>query len=239
LRLQQRAALASSALFQQGAVDIQDEASQLLAGLAGVKRGQVVVDFCAGAGGKTLAMGALMRNSGQIFAMDISASRLQAMAPRVSRAGLTNVSTWVLQSEHDERLKRLRGKADVVLVDAPCSGLGTLRRSPELKWRVTPEALQAMAELQSRILNSAAELVKPGGRLVYATCSFMREEDEGVALAFDASHSGFEPVAAQPVLDALVGHADHGLCDATGRWMRAWPHRHQTDGFFASIWRAR
>jgi 16S rRNA (cytosine967-C5)-methyltransferase len=161
------------------------------------------------------------------------------MTPRLSRAGLTNVSTWVLQSEHDERLKRLRGKADVVLVDAPCSGLGTLRRSPELKWRVTPETLHGMAALQSRILDAAAELVKPGGRLVYATCSFMREEDEDVALAFDARHSNFEPVAAQPVLDALVGRADHGLCDASGRWMRAWPHRHHTDGFFASIWRAR
>ena len=239
LRLTQPTGLTQLPLFQQGHIEIQDEASQLLAALVGARRGQIVVDFCAGAGGKTLALGAMVRGTGQLYAMDVSAARLSAMRPRLERAGLKQVSVLGLQSHHDPRLARLKGKADAVLVDAPCSGLGTLRRAPELKWQVQPEDVTRHAQLQFDILSSAAQLVKPGGRLVYATCSFLREEDEAVALAFDQLHPAWEPVMATDVLDELKCDPQSGLTDVSGRWFRTWPHRHKTDAFFASIWTAR
>jgi 16S rRNA (cytosine967-C5)-methyltransferase len=152
----------------------------------------------------------------------------------LARSGLTNVHTMALDSERDPRLDRLAGKADRVLVDAPCSGLGTLRRSPDLKWRTKPADIQALAELQGRILASAARLVKPGGRLVYATCSLLAAENEAVALAFAASHPGFRPVPVGPLLAAAgVPGADQLVA---GDHMRLWPHLHGTDGFFAAVW---
>jgi 16S rRNA (cytosine967-C5)-methyltransferase len=139
--------------------------------------------------------------------------------------------------ERDERIKRLAGKLDRVLVDAPCSGLGTLRRSPDLKWRQTPETVAAQAELQQRILASAARLLKPGGRLVYATCSPLPQEDEAVAAAFSAAHTDFHPVpAAQLLTEAHVAQAPALCSGEDGRFLRLWPHRHGTDGFFAAVW---
>ena len=239
LRLAKSTGLTQLPLFKQGLIEIQDEGSQLLAALVGARRGQIVVDFCAGAGGKTLALGAMMRGTGQLYAMDISSARLEAMKPRLQRAGLNHVSTLGLQSHWDQRLNRLWGKADAVLVDAPCSGLGTLRRSPELKWQIKPEDLAEHAQKQLDILKSAAKLVRPGGRLVYATCSFLREEDEAVALAFDESQPQWEPVMAQSILAELRIGAEALLTDPSGRWFRTWPHQHRTDAFFASIWTAR
>lgn len=238
LRMAKSTGLTHLPMFKQGMIEIQDEASQLLAAMVGARRGEVVVDFCAGAGGKTLALGAMMRGTGQLYAMDISSSRLEAMKPRLERAGLTSVSTWGLQSHLDQRLTRMWGKADAVLVDAPCSGLGTLRRSPELKWQIKPEDLAGHAQRQLDILGSAAKLVKPGGRLVYATCSFLHEEDEAVALAFEASHPKFQPVRAEAVLADLQVSPQAQLTDPSGRWFRTWPHRHRTDAFFASVWTA-
>jgi 16S rRNA (cytosine967-C5)-methyltransferase len=238
IRVQGKPSLAKLPAFVQGEVEVQDEGSQLLALLLDAKRGEMVVDFCAGAGGKTLALGAAMRNSGRLYAFDTSAHRLGALTPRLARSGLSNVHPVAIAHERDERVKRLAGKIDRVLVDAPCSGLGTLRRSPDLKWRQTPAIVAAQAELQQAILNSAARLVKPGGRLVYATCSLLREENEAVALAFGQAHPDFEPLIAADLLATAQIPDPERLCSGEQhQWMRLWPHRHATDGFFAAAWR--
>lgn len=238
IRLQGKPSLAKLPAFVQGDVEVQDEGSQLLALLLDAKRGEMVVDFCAGAGGKTLAIGAAMRNSGRLYAFDTSGHRLDALKPRLARSGLSNVHPVAIAHERDDRIKRLAGKINRVLVDAPCSGLGTLRRSPDLKWRQTPQTVAAQAELQQAILNSAARLLKPGGRLVYATCSLLPAENEAVAAAFSAAHQDFEPVPVAGLLAlAQVPQAD-SLCQGEdGQWLRLWPHRHATDGFFAAVWR--
>jgi 16S rRNA (cytosine967-C5)-methyltransferase len=187
-------------VFNRGEVEVQDEGSQLLALLTEARRGEMVVDFCAGAGGKTLALGAMMRNTGRLYAFDVSAHRLAALKPRLARSGLSNVYPAGIAHERDERIKRLSGKVDRVLVDAPCSGLGTLRRNPDLKWRQTPEAVLELVAKQQSILNSAARLLKPGGRLVYATCSLLRAENEAIAEAFSAAHPDFEPLDVAEIL---------------------------------------
>ncbi len=236
IRLEGKPNLAKLPLFTAGEVEVQDEGSQLLALLLGAKRGEMVADFCAGAGGKTLAIGSSMKNTGRLYAFDTSAHRLDAIKPRLARSGLSNVHPVAIAHERDERIKRLAGKMDRVLVDAPCSGLGTLRRSPDLKWRQTTETVAAQADLQQRILLSAARLLKPGGRLVYATCSLLLQENEAVARAFGLAHPEFEPLSVADLLAvAQVGEAA-SLCSPDGLHMRLWPHRHGTDGFFAAAW---
>lgn len=238
LRLEGKPALTRTDPFARGAIEVQDEGSQLLAALVEARRGEMVVDFCAGAGGKTLALGASMRSTGRLYAFDPSAHRLDALKPRLARSHLSNVHPGVIAHERDDRIKRLSGKIDRVLVDAPCSGLGTLRRNPDLKWRQSPQAVQDMQARQIAILSSAARLLKPGGRLVYATCSLLPAENEEVVAAFDAAHPRFKPVLALEVLQNLkIAQAD-ALCTAEGRFLRLWPHRHATDGFFASVWQA-
>lgn len=238
IRLQGKPPLAKVPVFANGDVEVQDEGSQLLALLLDAKRGEMVVDFCAGAGGKTLAIGAAMRNSGRLYAFDTSGHRLDGLKPRLARSGLSNVHPVAIAHERDERIKRLAGKIDRVLVDAPCSGLGTLRRSPDLKWRQTPQSVAAQASLQQAILASAARLLKPGGRLVYATCSLLRDENEAVAEAFGTAHPDFEPENAAALLAAAKVPAAESLCAPEGgRFLRLWPHRHGTDGFFAAVWR--
>ncbi|MDR7095078.1 RsmB/NOP family class I SAM-dependent RNA methyltransferase [Hydrogenophaga laconesensis] len=240
IRLQGKPSLAKLPAFVQGEVEVQDEGSQLLALLLDAKRGEMVVDFCAGAGGKTLAIGAAMRNSGRLYAFDTSGHRLDALKPRLARSGLSNVHPVAIAHERDDRIKRLAGKIDRVLVDAPCSGLGTLRRSPDLKWRQTPQTVGDLAALQQAILHSAARLLKPGGRLVYATCSLLREENEAVCSAFEAGHADFEPVPVEGLLASAHVSEASSLCSGKdGRWLRLWPHRHATDGFFAAVWRKR
>jgi len=238
IRLQGKPSLAKLPAFVQGEVEVQDEGSQLLALLLDAKRGEMVVDFCAGAGGKTLAIGAAMRNSGRLYAFDTSGHRLDALKPRLARSGLSNVHPVAIAHERDDRIKRLAGKIDRVLVDAPCSGLGTLRRSPDLKWRQTPQTVAAQAELQLAILHSAARLLKPGGRLVYATCSLLQAENEAVCAAFEPAHPDFEPVPVASLLEGVHISGASTLCSGEdGRWLRLWPHRHATDGFFAAVWR--
>ena len=215
---------------------VQDEGSQLLALLLDAKRGEMVVDFCAGAGGKTLAIGASMRNSGRLYAFDTSGHRLDALKPRLARSGLSNVHPVAIAHERDERIKRLAGKIDRVLVDAPCSGLGTLRRSPDLKWRQSPEGVQAITVQQNAILDSAARLLKPGGRLVYATCSTLQEENEAVAQAFSQRHPQWVPQSVKDALTELKVDQAAQLCGDDGMYLRMWPHRHGTDGFFAAVW---
>lgn len=239
IRLRGKPSLARQPAFVNGEVEVQDEGSQLLALLLDAKRGEMVVDFCAGAGGKTLAIGATMRNTGRLYAFDTSAHRLDALKPRLARSGLSNVHPVAIAHERDERIKRLAGKIDRVLVDAPCSGLGTLRRSPDLKWRQTPATVAAQAATQGAILESAARLLKPGGRLVYATCSLLRDENEAVVEAFSAAQKGFELEPVAPLLEALRVPTAEALCAPAGegRFLRLWPHRHGTDGFFAAVWR--
>ena len=238
LRVQGKPALSRMPAFIQGEIEVQDEGSQLLALLTGASRGEMVVDFCAGAGGKTLALGAMMRSTGRLYAFDTSDHRLAALKPRLARSGLSNVHPVRIAHERDERIRRLEGKIDRVLVDAPCSGLGTLRRNPDLKWRQSPDSVLELQALQARILASAARLLRPGGRLVYGTCSLLRSENEDIAQAFTEAHAAqFEPLDAQSMLaEARVPHAE--ALGASG-FLRTWPHVHQTDGFFAAVWRRR
>jgi 16S rRNA (cytosine967-C5)-methyltransferase len=193
----------------------------------------MVADFCAGAGGKTLALAMLMRGTGRLYAMDVSAKRLGALAPRAARAGVSNIHPLVLSGENDLRARRLAGKIDRVLVDAPCSGFGTLRRNPDLKWRYGPERVAALAEEQFRILAAAARLVKAGGRLVYATCSILAEENEAVTLRFLREVPGFEALSCAGIL------AQQRIPLDTGSELRLWPHRHGSDGFFAAAFARR
>ena len=238
LRLLDKPNVTDSDAFKKGAVEVQDEGSQLLALLVDAKRGEMVVDFCAGGGGKTLALGAAMRNTGRLYAMDTSAHRLDGLKPRLARSGLSNVHPVAIAHERDERIKRLSGKIDRVLVDAPCSGLGTLRRSPDLKWRQSPDGVNGMAEQQNAILDSAARLLKPGGRLVYATCSTMVEENEAVAQAFSQRHTQWVPLSVKDVLTELKVDNAAQVCGEDGLYLRMWPHLHGTDGFFCAMWTA-
>ena len=236
LRIQGKPSLAKLDAFARGAIEVQDEGSQLLSLLVDAKRGEMVVDFCAGAGGKTLALGAAMRSTGRLYAFDTSAHRLEALKPRLARSKLSNVHPAAIAHERDESITRLSGKIDRVLVDAPCSGLGTLRRNPDLKWRQSPQTVAELVQKQTAILDSAARLVKSGGRLVYATCSVLPEENEQIAAAFSATHPGFKSVPVASLLEALKVANAAQLCTPDGLYLRLWPHRHGTDGFFASVW---
>jgi len=234
LRLADKSQLGKLDAFTRGAIEVQDEGSQLLALLVEAKRGEMVVDFCAGAGGKTLALGATMRSTGRLYAFDTSGHRLAALKPRLARSGLSNVHPVAIAHERDDRIKRLAGKIDRVLVDSPCSGLGTLRRNPDLKWRQTPKAIEELVAKQKAILQSAARLLKPGGRLVYATCSVLREENEEIAEFFTASNKDFNFLEVAPLLTHAGVENAATLC--SGPYLRLWPYLHQTDGFFAAVW---
>lgn len=229
LRLKGKPALQKHPLFLDGSLEVQDEGSQLLGQLLAPRRGEMVCDFCAGAGGKTLLLGAMMRSSGRLYAFDVSEKRLAKLKPRLARSGLSNVQAQVITSERDAKVKRLAGKFDRVLVDAPCSGLGTLRRNPDLKWRQGPESVAELIEKQQSILDSSSRLVKAGGRLVYATCSLLTEENEAIVDAFLAAHHEFHQVPAGEVLAAQRIKLE------MGDNLRLDPARHGTDGFFAAV----
>jgi 16S rRNA (cytosine967-C5)-methyltransferase len=227
LRLAGKPAINRHRLFAEGLVEVQDEGSQLLAWLLAPRRGEMIADYCAGAGGKTLTAAMLMRGTGRIYAMDVSAKRWAALAPRAARAGVTNVHTVVL-GEDDAHARRLAGKLDRVLVDAPCSGFGTLRRNPDLKWRHGPQAVAELAAKQRSILDAAARLLKPGGRLVYATCSILQEENDDVSASFEHGHPDFVALSCAELLAA------QRIQLSTGRRLRLFPHLHGTDGFYAA-----
>jgi 16S rRNA (cytosine967-C5)-methyltransferase len=216
-------------LFEAGKIEVQDEGSQLLSYLVAPKRGQMVADLCAGAGGKTLAIGALMRNTGRLYAFDVSEKRLNNLGKRLKRSGLSNLHAQVINNENDLKLKRLNSKFDRVLVDAPCSGLGTLRRNPDLKWRQTEQDVLELTQKQSAILARAAKLTKAGGRLIYATCSLLRDENEAIAEAFLSNNPDFKLVPASEVLKSQNIELD------TGHYLKLLPHLHGTDGFFAAV----
>ena len=228
IRVRERLSLSRLPGLKTGEIEIQDEGSQLVALLVGAGPGDRVVDFCAGAGGKTLALAAQMKNKGHVVACDINETRLKRCAERMRRAGLHNVETRVLSSETDRWVKRHKGGYDRVLVDAPCSGTGTWRRNPDARWRAPELGLENLVALQARILASAARLVKPGGRLVYATCSVLCEENEDQVAAFLAAHPAFQVVPLRDAAPDLIGsaHPDH---------LSLTPARHGTDGFFAAV----
>jgi len=229
IRVIKKPALQNLPLFKNGSIEVQDEGSQLLSQIVGAKRGEMVVDFCAGAGGKTLSLGATMRNTGRLYAFDISDKRLSKLKPRLARSGLSNVHPVLIAHENDAKVKRLAGKIDRVLVDAPCSGLGTLRRNPDVKWRQSPQSLVELNEKQASILAGAARLVKAGGRLVYATCSILDEENEAIVASFLASRDDFVLI---PMRDVL---AEQKIDLKMDDYLKLSPALHHTDGFFAAV----
>lgn len=229
LVVEEPGSLFRSEAFRAGAFEMQDEASQLAALLVGARPGALVVDGCAGAGGKTLALAAAMENKGRLYAFDVAAFRLDDLRKRARRAGVHNLRVHTLTSLSDGALRRLAGKADAVLLDAPCSGTGVLRRNPDTSWRLSPEDVTRMQAQQADILDAYAPLVRPGGALVYATCSVLHDEDERQVEAFLARTPGFTLVDANQALRA------QGITlDDAGPYLRLYPHRHGTDGFFAA-----
>ncbi len=229
IRVTGRPALQKHPWLIDGRLEVQDEGSQLVGYLVAPRRGEMVVDFCAGAGGKTLLLGALMRSQGRLYAFDVIGKRLANLKPRLARSGLSNVHPQLIAHERDPRIKRLAGKADRVLVDAPCTGFGTLRRNPDLKWRQTEGDLAELTVKQAAILASAARLVKPGGRIVYATCSVLPDENEAIVDAFLAANPAFGPGNAAAEL------ARARIALDTGPLLRLAPHVHGCDGFFAAV----
>lgn len=228
IRLTGKPAINRHRLFLSGDIEVQDEGSQLLGYLLAPRRGEMIVDFCAGAGGKTLLLGALMHSSGRIYAFDTSEKRLNSLKPRLKRSGLSNLHPQLIAHENDNKVKRLAGKIDRVLVDAPCSGLGTLRRNPDLKWRQSPQSIQELKQKQAAILTAAAKLLKPGGRLVYATCSLLPEENQEVVESFLSNHPRFSLENCANIFLQQKIPID------TGKFLQLFPHQHGTDGFFAA-----
>ena len=229
IRIKEKIPLNKDVLFTEGKVEVQDEGSQLLGFLVSPKRTDMVVDFCAGAGGKTLMLSALMNSQGRLYAMDVSEKRLANLKPRLKRSGASNIQSMLIAHENDLKVKRLAGKIDRVLVDAPCSGLGTLRRNPDLKFRQSPGSIEELTQKQTAILASASRLVKKGGRLVYATCSILPEENQDIVQAFLAAHPDFVLRPASEVLQQLK------IDLAMGDYLELRPHLHNTDGFFAAV----
>lgn len=230
IRITGKPAINRNELFLSGKIEVQDEGSQLLGFLLAPKRGEMVVDFCAGAGGKTLLLGALMHSHGRLYAFDVSEKRLNNLKPRLKRSGLSNVHPQRIDSERDIKLKRLAGKIDRVMIDAPCSGLGTLRRNPDLKWRQNPESIDELQTKQIAILDAAANLLKPGGRLVYATCSLLPEENQQSVAQFLANHPQFSVLHCGELLE----QQKITLPDI-GEYLQLSPLHHNTDGFFAAV----
>ncbi len=229
IRLAESLSLARLPMLKSGDVEIQDEGSQLVALLVDARPGDRVVDFCAGAGGKTLAMAAQMANKGHVVACDVMEGRLKRAAERFRQAGIHNVQTRLLASETDKWVKRHKAGFDRVLVDAPCSGTGTWRRNPDARWRaMAGSRLDNLLPLQAKILASAARLVRPGGRLVYATCSLLLEENEDQVAAFLAAHPDFRIIPLPQAAPDLAGSAHPDFLSLT-------PAQHDTDGFFAAV----
>ena len=231
LRLRERIPLGNLAAFNQGLIEVQDESSQIAALLADARPGMRVVDFCAGAGGKTLALASGMANRGKLVACEVSQRRLDRAARRLRRAGVTNVERRALSGERDKWVKHHKAGFDRVFADVPCLGTGTWRRNPDAKWRMRPEDLAELVERQQLILRSAARLARPGGRLIYATCSLLREEDEAQAEAFLAAEPDFSLLPVARVWRETIGGASPGGED----YLRLTPAQHGTDGFFVAI----
>lgn len=241
LRCAGKAYLAKTKAFGKGWIEIQDEGSQLIAHMCDAKPGMQVLDYCAGAGGKTLALGAAMERKGRIVAMDNDERRLKKGRDRYKKAHIADIIEVRPIDENTKWLKRQKGKFDVVLTDVPCSGTGTWRRNPDMRWRVFGPALEELTVIQAEILDKVAPLVKQGGRLVYATCSLLRDENEDQIERFLKDHGDFEIVPVSNVILKGLGPEKSGpfsakaLQDDKTGFMRLTPHRHGTDGFFAAV----
>ncbi|MDA1100535.1 MAG: RsmB/NOP family class I SAM-dependent RNA methyltransferase [Proteobacteria bacterium] len=236
LRLDSHRTMSKHALYLSGAIEIQDEGSQLVALLCAVGPGQQVVDYCAGAGGKSLALAAQMENKGQIFAFDSEPRRLEPLRTRLQRAGVRNVQVHALGDRSAvAALSGLTGKADRVLLDVPCSGSGAWRRNPESKWRLSEEQLLRYGAAQGRILRSTAPLVRAGGRLIYATCSILMEENEDQIEGFLAEQPAFSVLPISRVWDEVMTSPDRPTCPCDDPYLRLTPARHGTDGFFVAV----
>lgn len=230
VRLKRRLPAFNTQAFRDGMYEMQDEGSQIVSLLVQAKPGDKVIDFCAGAGGKTLAIAATMRNKGRILAFDVNEKRLDQISKRLARAGVDNVQTHVLKDERDAYLKRHVGTADWVVVDAPCSGSGTWRRNPDLKWRLQAEDLQELKNLQASILKNASRLVKPGGKLVYITCSIFSDENSWQIKQFLANNPTFRVARPDKLWD---NHCT--LQEGFGPYLQLSPHKDGTDGFFGAV----
>jgi len=231
LRLTQRRNLQQTTAFKGGFVEIQDEGSQLIALLTDTKPDLKTIDFCAGGGGKTLALAATMKDGGPLIACDNDKDRLDKLTPRLKRAGISNVSRHHLSGDKDPWLAEHRASAARVLIDVPCSGSGAWRRSPASKWRLTEDVLKTYLETQADVLSTAARLVAPGGRLIYATCSVLPQENEEQISAFLESGAPFQIVSIQDVWDKTIG----GEAPSPGQFLHLTPARSQTDGFFCAV----
>lgn len=231
IRLKKRSAIFASPLFKEGLFEMQDEGSQAVSLLVDAQPGQKVIDFCAGAGGKTLCIAAQMQNRGRLLAWDTSGKRLAQLPVRLKRAGVSNTEWHALSSESDQYIKRHKQTADRVLLDVPCSGSGTWRRNPDLKWRFTAQDLDEVLDVQRRILESASRLVKPGGRLIYATCSLLSCENETQVDNFLKTRNNFRVVCAKKIWNKT------SLNDATDdvSYLSLTPHQDGVDGFFAAV----
>jgi 16S rRNA (cytosine967-C5)-methyltransferase len=230
VRLKKRIAAFNTQAFQDGWFEMQDEGSQIVAQLVEAQPGDKVIDFCAGAGGKTLAIAATMKNKGRILAWDTSETRLKQMPKRLARAGVSNVQIHTIKDENDQFIKRHKASADWVIVDAPCSGSGTWRRNPDLKWRFTAADLEELKVLQHRILASASRLIKPGGKLVYVTCSVFQDENIRQLKQFLGEHGTFRVVPPGKMWNKLTTTLEDGL-----PVIQLTPHKDGTDGFFAAV----
>jgi 16S rRNA (cytosine967-C5)-methyltransferase len=219
-------------IFQEGFFEVQDAGSQWVSRLVAPRRGDLVIDFCAGAGGKTLAIGAQMKNTGRVVALDTSERRLLKFKPRAARSGLSNFSTMIINDESDSRLNKYFGKADRVVVDAPCSGMGTLRRNPDLKFRQNLQSLSELIAKQKSIVEHAAKLVKPDGRLIYITCSVLRDENEDIVSSFLQDHPDFRLRRWTEVLNPEERPLK---ANTTDDMLRLWPEDGESDGFFAAV----
>lgn len=232
LRVEGKPPLGRTDYFQNGWFEVQDAGSQWVSRLVAPRRGDLVVDFCAGAGGKTLAIAALMRNTGRVVAIDTSERRLQKLKPRAARAGVSNCSTMAINDEEDPRLNTYYGKADRVVVDTPCSGMGTLRRNPDLKFRQDQHSVAELVVKQKSIIEHAARLVKPDGRLVYITCSVLKEENEDIVDDFLAKNQDFR---LRRWVEVLNPNERPTGADQSTDTLRLWPDQSNSDGFFAAV----
>ncbi len=228
LHLKRRTNLFQLKAFKDGLFEVQDEGSQLLALLTDPKPKDKVIDACAGAGGKALALAAVMKNRGEIFALDVHSFRLDELRKRIKRSGVDSIRTRAIQE--NEYISTLEQSADVVLVDAPCTGTGTIRRNPGMKWSVSPTMVDELQQKQFSILSLNARYVKPGGRLIYATCSLMKQENENVVSRFLDEQKHFVRTDPKQILDR------YGLAHlGNNGYVQLMPHKTDTDGFFAVV----
>ena len=216
-------------LFLNGNIEVQDEGSQILSYLVSPDRGQMVADFCAGAGGKSLALSSLMKNTGRIYAFDVSEKRLANLKKRLKRSGASNITMQRISNENDIKIKRLRGKFDRVLVDSPCTGLGTLRRNPDLKWKHNEKSLNELISKQEAILNAASSLCKVGGYLVYATCSILKDENENQVENFVKNNINFRVVPQSSIMSR------YKITLGDGKFLKLNSLENNTDCFFGAV----